>query len=76
MTRNKIIRLALQSGIEKTGNGWTALTVDLEKFAAAISAAEREACAKLAAETVCDVHLPTNIKIYGTRAAAAIRARG
>lgn len=38
--------------------------------------AEREQCAKIAAETVCDMHMPTGVKIYGTRAAAAIRARG
>ena len=39
-------------------------------------AAEREACAQLAAQTACDLHVPTGIKIYGTRAAKAIRARG
>ena len=38
--------------------------------------AEREACAKLAATTVCDTHIPTGVKIYGTAAAKAIRARG
>jgi len=38
--------------------------------------AEREACAKLAATTVCDTHMPTGVKIYGTVAAKAIRARG
>ena len=38
--------------------------------------AEREACAEIAASTVCDEHLPTGIKIYGTLAAKAIRARG
>ena len=37
--------------------------------------AEREACAKLAESAVCDTHLPTGVRIYGTRAAAAIRAR-
>jgi hypothetical protein len=37
--------------------------------------AEREACAKLAATTVCDTHIPTGVKIYGTVAAKAIRAR-
>ena len=37
--------------------------------------AEREACAKLAESTVCNTHLPTGVRIYGTRAAAAIRAR-
>ena len=48
----------------------------LEKFAALVEAQEREACAKLAETTVCDVHLPTGTKIYGSRVAAAIRARG
>jgi hypothetical protein len=48
----------------------------LERFAALVAAQEREACAKVAKETVCDMHLGTGIKIYGTRAAAAIRARG
>ena len=38
--------------------------------------AEREACAMLAEETICDVHIPTNVKIYGSRAGNAIRARG
>ena len=38
--------------------------------------AEREACAKLAATTVCDTHIPTGVKIYGTVAAKAIRDRG
>ena len=39
-------------------------------------AIEREACAKLAASTICDTHIPTGVKIYGTVAAKAIRARG
>ena len=38
--------------------------------------AEREACAKLAQSTVCDTHIPTGVKIYGTAAAKAIRDRG
>ena len=45
-------------------------------FAALVREDEREACAKLAAKTVCDVHIPTGVKIYGTVAAKAIRARG
>ena len=47
-------------------------------FAKALEAVilmEREACAKLAEQTVCDTHLPTGVKIYGTRVAKAIRAR-
>ena len=53
---------------------------ELERFAelleAKVRADEREACAKVAEETVCDMHLPTGVKIYGTRAAKTIRARG
>jgi hypothetical protein len=36
---------------------------------------ERKACAKVAEATVCDIHLPTGVRIYGSKAAAAIRAR-
>jgi hypothetical protein len=36
---------------------------------------ERERCAKIAEDTVCDTHLPTGVKIYGTRAAKAIRGK-
>ena len=38
--------------------------------------AEREACAKLAQETVCATHIPTGIQIYGTKVAKAIRSIG
>jgi len=48
----------------------------LEKFAKLVAAHEREECAKLAEKTICDVHIPTNVKIYGSRAGNAIRARG
>lgn len=37
---------------------------------------EREACARIAESTVCDMHLETGVRIYGSRVAAAIRARG
>jgi hypothetical protein len=47
----------------------------LKIFAALVAAHEREECAKIAAETVCDVHLPTGTKIYGSRVATTIRAR-
>lgn len=33
-----------------------------------------EMAAVLAGETVCDTHIPTGVKIYGTRAGKAIRA--
>ena len=38
--------------------------------------AEREACAELAKKTVCDTHIPTGVRIYGSEVAKAIRARG
>ena len=47
----------------------------LKCFAEIIAGQEREACAKLAQETVCDTHIPTGIQIYGTKVAKAIRAR-
>lgn len=37
-------------------------------------AAERERCAVIAEKTVCDTHLPTGVRIYGTVAGKAIRA--
>jgi hypothetical protein len=49
---------------------------EIERFAALVAEKEREACAKLAQSTVCDTHIPTGVKIYGTAAAKAIRARG
>lgn len=64
---------------EKCEDLWKALDMKDEQVADSIKAAvdaEREACAKVAEETVCDVHLPTGVKIYGSRAGKAIRARG
>jgi hypothetical protein len=72
MNRDDIIRMAREAGIDEFGS----LDERLIFFAALVAAQEREACAKVAKETVCDMHLGTGIKIYGTKAAAAIRARG
>ena len=33
---------------------------------------EMARCAQIARDTVCDVHLPSGVKIYGTRVAKAI----
>jgi hypothetical protein len=74
-----IHELAKQSGLHiATDVNWMPI-ISLEyaeKFANLVAAHEREECAKLAAKTVCDVHLPTGTKIYGSRVATAIRARG
>ena len=74
MTREYIIRMAREQGLPETTNEGVFIvnTDDLGRMLAA----EREACAEIAASTVCDEHLPTGIKIYGTRAAKAIRTRG
>lgn len=74
MTRDDIIRMAREQGLPETTNEGVFIvnTDDLGRMLAA----EREACAEIAASTVCNEHLPTGIKIYGTRAAKAIRARG
>jgi hypothetical protein len=75
MTDEDIIRMAEKAGLVDTANApW--LMEFLERFAKLVAEAEREECAKVAQETVCDQHIPTGIKIYGTRAAKAIRARG
>lgn len=77
-----IIEMANESGLVYYGMGKDRARFihHLEAFAALVAAAaradEREACAKLAETTVCDVHLPTGTKIYGSRVATAIRARG
>ena len=83
MNREDIIRMAREAGMEQDGDnffspGHKEIDVhitDLERFAALVAAAEREACAKLAEKTVCDTHIPTGVKIYGSRAADAILAR-
>ena len=80
MTRDDIIRLAREAQEISFGAGsnvWVLSTEGLERFAALVAAAEREACAK-----VCeDIPLPKNppeLTHLPTieRCAAAIRARG
>jgi len=87
-----VIKMARESRLDVYGLGkdHLAFVAALQRFANLVRAdereramrenayvqAEREACAKLAATTVCDIHIPTGVKIYGTVAAAAIRARG
>ena len=82
--KRTIMEMAREAWAE-AGEGWVAdawfddRAKAFEAFAELVRAdaiaEEREACAKLAAKTVCDVHIPTGVKIYGTVAAKAIRAR-
>lgn len=83
MTQDELIAMAKEAGFLYDMNAACTVrgnSAQLERFAALVEAKaaanEREACAQVAAQTVCDTHIPTGINIYGTRAAKAIRARG
>jgi len=79
MTRDEITAMAKEAGCVSATfwpDGFTGLMGVFERFAALVAAAEREACALIAHATVCDTHIPTGVKIYGSRAATAIRQRG
>jgi hypothetical protein len=67
MTRDDIERMAKEAGAMEWGESVVPAMMDIEKFAALVAAAEREACAK-----VCDGWMHAN----GNDCAAAIRARG
>jgi len=71
MTGDDIIRMAREAGGYVSempmGDAWLFDDAALERFAALVAAAEREACAKL-----CDGWMHAN----GNDCAAAIRARG
>jgi hypothetical protein len=76
MTRDDIIRMARESGFEVDEEGeilesdkWHTQTIFVERFAALVAAAEREACAK-----VCDEQDHNGVMI-AKDCAAAIRAR-
>ena len=77
MTKEDIIRMA-----EEAGDGWDhslledVAIITLERFAAIIAAAEREACAKQAENMDAAVLAMLNITRQPIAIAAAIRARG
>ena len=86
MTNEEFIKLAREAGfvhsnphseiiVRHSSGAWVSIEERLHQFALLVAANEREACAQLAAKTVCDTHLPTGIKIYGTAVAKAISAR-
>jgi hypothetical protein len=67
MTREDIIRMAREAGFSEHDGIVTGGMTDLERFAALVAAAEREACAK-----VCEAAGPDAGPVY---CAFAIRAR-
>ncbi len=79
MNRDDIVAMALESGFERNSLGWSftsgRLDYHLERFAALVAAAEREACAKVA-ENGNFLHDDSPEARFGKACAAAIRARG
>ena len=75
MNRDDIIRMARESGIDEWWDSgcenWEAFQEHLERFAALVAAAEREACAQL-----CEDEEDRLGETSGYGCAAAIRARG
>jgi hypothetical protein len=75
MTRDDIISMAREAGFESNSLGMTytsgSLLDLLERFAALVAAAEREACA-----AVCDRFQARDVGMQPAECAAAIRARG
>jgi hypothetical protein len=69
MTQDEIIRMAREANIKQAIETPHLLMVhELERFAALVAAAEREACAKVCEEI-------KGVKLQGYEFAAAIRAR-
>lgn len=81
MTRGDIIRMAKWAGWKRigrnpeTGPEFPVLIGNLERFAALVAAAEREACAKVC-EDFEDRENPYERNVAVLDCAAAIRARG
>lgn len=81
MTRDEIIRMAREAGYSirqfdgvdevMDGDNYHIQTDEVEKFAALIAAAEREACAE-----ICDRFQARDVGMQPAECAGAIRARG
>jgi hypothetical protein len=87
MTRDEIIRMAIQCQLVTTGNRDGVYMDALERFAALVAGSEREACAKLVGEfaqkwwsihCASNKHMETTSKTHDDFCAlqAVIRARG
>ena len=72
MNQDDIIRMAREAGAERNSDfpDWSFEDGPLERFAAIVAAAEREACAQL-----CESYGPARV-LSGEDCAAATRARG
>lgn len=80
MTQEEIIKLAHDAGFNWPDIQATTIEQRLERFAALVAAAEREACAITAWSAGMDAHnaargIPCDAREVGSKAAQAIRAR-
>ena len=75
MTRDDIIRLAREAGFSDWAVGLSEMPAHLERFAALVAAAEREACEK-ACDEVGMLGRDELGKFWTDKCVAAIRARG
>ena len=80
MNREDIIRMAKEAGLTLSSFcRWSAYSDDLERFAALVAAAEREACIALVNQGTGEATSSDALKILHMerdRISAAIRARG
>ena len=74
MTRDDIIRMAREAHGPITSQWWDMDAAALERFAALVAAAEREACAKVCEEGGKDESGRIHVQAWGC--AKDIRARG
>jgi hypothetical protein len=74
MTRDDIIRMALEAGGDFDDDVWLFMADELEHFAALVAAAEREECAKVAEYKF--IGAKDGREQCGGEIATAIRARG
>jgi len=74
MTKDDIIRMAREAGFNEIQTNAMVFGAILERFAALVAAAEREACAKLCQEEI-DRVKPI-YSVVAENAMKAIRARG
>lgn len=75
MNQDDVIRIALEAGILRAGDGWTEPhrwgQTEIERFAALVAAHEREEAAG-----ICDRFQARDVGMQPAECAAAIRARG
>lgn len=79
MTKEEIIKLAVEAGLVRTGDGWTEPhrwgMAEIERFAALVAAKEREAIAQ-SLDKQADLAADEIDRQWAQEMAAAVRARG